>query len=135
IASAAWLLAQIVPRRWSTSAIFFFALAEGHGFPLAWLANRNALVAATVGFLALGAHLRWREGGDRRWAWGSALALASSLAGGETGLCAFLLVVAHEIAGRRDAPIQRVRAAMPAVLVVLVHAVVHRLGGYGVAAS
>tara|TARA_Y100000588_G_scaffold194978_2_gene209093 strand:+ start:10956 stop:12272 length:1317 start_codon:yes stop_codon:yes gene_type:complete len=73
-------------------AVLLYALDDAHGISAGWLANRNAVVAATFGFASLIAHDRWR-----REAWGPGIvvgpiAFLASLLGGEsgTGIAAFL---------------------------------------------
>ncbi len=71
----------------------FFALDDAHGLPAGWLANRNALIAALFGVVALLAHDRWRRD---RWRPGMVFApffLLLALLSGESGLaiCAYLL--------------------------------------------
>ena len=44
-------------------AALLFAVDDAHGGPAGWIANRNALVAATFGVLALLAHDARRRGG------------------------------------------------------------------------
>lgn len=43
-------------------ATLLFAVDEAHAVPAAWIANRNALLAAFFGCLSLWAHHRWRQG-------------------------------------------------------------------------
>src|SRR5262249_13600395 len=42
-----------------------YAVDHTHGFAAAWVSNRNILLAALFGVLALGAHTRWRRQGWR----------------------------------------------------------------------
>ena len=59
-----------------------FALAPCHAVPLAWLANRYALITLCFGTWALGAYLRWREGRALRDAALAALLFILALGGG-----------------------------------------------------
>ncbi|MBC8072433.1 MAG: hypothetical protein IAG13_29185, partial [Deltaproteobacteria bacterium] len=129
---AARLLWLVLPHRWALLTFALYVADECHGFPLAWLANRNAIVAATFGFAAVIEHVRWREHAIGHVRWTSMLALALSLAAGEYGLCAAAFIVAYELTGERVA---RLRALTPMLVVLLAWVLLHRLGGYGSFAS
>jgi hypothetical protein len=80
-------------------ALWCFALDDAHAMPIAWLANRNALVSALFGILAFAAlvkHTRPEADGGGITPRGWALALAGfalGLAGGEVALaCAAYFV-------------------------------------------
>ena len=45
-------------------AALLYAVDDAHAIPATWLANRNALLAAVFGMLALLTHIRWRRGAD-----------------------------------------------------------------------
>ncbi len=126
LAVVARLLLRMLPARWAVLAFALYALDECHAQPLAWLANRNAIVAATFGMAAVHAHVVAREGGR-----GGALAavwLAFALACGEGALGALGFIAAVEIAGQGS---PRPRALVPIAIVVLAWAGIHAAGGYG----
>jgi hypothetical protein len=126
------LLLQVLPARWALLTFALFVLDECHGFPLAWLANRNAIVAATFGFAAVLEHLRWREHAVAYARWTATPALALALTAGEYGLCAAAYLAAYELVSVRA---HRLRALVPTLVVLLAWALLHRLGGYGSFAS
>ncbi len=126
------VLLQLLPQRLALLALGLWVLDECHGFPLAWLANRNAIVAATFGVLAIGEHVRWREHGSAVARGMSIVALVLALAAGEYALCAVGMLIAFEAAARRP---DRLRALAPVVLVLLAWACLYRLGGHGSFAS
>ena len=67
-------------------AALLYALDDAHGMPVAFLANRNALVATSFGVLSLWCHDRFRRDG---WTPGmvlSPLAFLAALLGGESGI-------------------------------------------------
>ena len=67
-------------------AVLLFALDDAHAMAATWIANRNALIATTLGLLSLIAHHRWRRDG---WKWGgiaSAVCLALALLAGEAAV-------------------------------------------------
>jgi hypothetical protein len=91
-----WIAAVVAARRlyrrmvaprpaWLATAIF--ALAPCHAVPLAWLANREALISLTLGALALDFYLRWRDERRGAYAVGAAALFAASMTAGEYSLC------------------------------------------------
>ena len=82
-------------------ALLVFTLDSSHTWPVAWIANRNALVAAVPALLGLVAHLRWREQGWRPGLPLSMLGLGVGLLGGEAALGVFAYVGAYELVGAR----------------------------------
>lgn len=121
--------------RTAAIATFVFALAPCHAIPLAWLANREALVSLSLGTLGLLAHLRWRDGGSIGHALLAALCFALAMLGGEYAISIGAYVLALELV-RREAPLAR-RAlglapfAVPAIAYLALRA---RLG-YGARGS
>lgn len=129
VLAGARLLRRLLPIPWALLALGLWVLDESHVQPLAWLANRNAIVAACFGLLACEAHLRWREhGGARPRAW-SLLLLALSFAAGEYALCIVALLVAYELT--MPAGVDRRRALAGVFAVVVAWALLHRGLGYG----
>src|SRR6185436_4269008 len=49
-------------------AALLYAVDQAHGFAIGWIANRNAIVCAVFGVLALLAHVRARADGRRVFA-------------------------------------------------------------------
>jgi hypothetical protein len=112
-------------------ALIVFALDEAHFIPVAWLANRNALVATMPAFLALYLHLRWREDGTR-WALPASLVCwALGLCGGETAIGVMGYVAAYEAFAAKDGLSRRVRALLPLGALFLGYVALYRLNGFG----
>ncbi len=127
--AGARLLRRLLPTPWALLAFALWVLDESHVQPLAWLANRNAIVATCCGLVGFEAHLRWREaGGARTRAW-SLVMLALSFAAGEYALCIVALLLAHELT--MPAGADRRRALAGVFAVVLAWALLHRGLGYG----
>jgi hypothetical protein len=99
-----------LPRRAGVVSAAVFALDEAHLFPIAWLANRNAVVSGVFGLAALMAHARWRRDGDRRLIVAEIVAWALAFAGGEGGLSMLAYVVAFEALAALDDRTTRARA-------------------------
>ena len=110
--AAAVLAARSLFRRCFSSrvswlATVIFALAPCHALPLAWLANREALVSLTFGALGLATYVQWRE---TRAPFDGAIAAALfglALLGGEYGLSFGGFVLAFEIVRRREGILRR----------------------------
>ena len=109
-----------------------YAVDHTHSFPVAMLANRNAVLATLFGVLALAAHERWRR---NRWTFGAVagpVLLAASVLSAEAGVatCAYLLAYAAFLDGgtRRG----RFAALLPYLAVVAVWQVFWHVLGYGV---
>jgi hypothetical protein len=114
-------------------AAVLFAVDDAHGGPVGWIANRNALVAATFGVLALLAHDAWRRGGHRVGWILAPLLVAACLLAKEEGIasCAYLLAygLVLDPAGSR----RGLLALSPYAGVAVVWRGLRDASGYGVA--
>jgi hypothetical protein len=140
--SLAWLavliaLTAMLYRRFITVplvaglATLLYALDDAHGMPAAFLANRNAIVAASFGVLCLWLHDRFRREG---WAPGavlSPLAFLASLLAGESGIgiAPYLLGYALFLEPKRG--VARFATIAPHALLGILWLILYRLGGYG----
>ena len=125
LAALGWALHPIVGGRWAWVAVALYAFDDAHAFPLAWLANRAAIVSGVFGWLTLGLYARRRSG--------IAVALTSTLcmAAGEYGLSALAYVVAYAVL-IDDRPWRaRVRPLLAALGPVVAYLALHRIGGFG----
>jgi hypothetical protein len=129
--AVAWLLRSLFPGRVAAMGTLFFVLHEAHTWPVVWLANRNALVSAAFGALALKAYVRWRELGIRRDAIVASTAFGLSCLGGEMGLCFAAYVVAYELVAARGNLKHRVAGLLPALAPFVFYAVLYRALGRG----
>ncbi len=130
---SAWglILRKTVPGAVGALALLIFTIDEAHWFPVAWLANRNALVATAPALWGLYAHIRWREDG---WKWGLPLSLAgyvTGLLGGESALGVLAYVAAYEAFAGPGSLSTRVRSLLPAAAIGTVYIVVYKACGYG----
>jgi hypothetical protein len=138
VAITGGLLRRLLPRPIAWVALISFAVDPSASLPLSWLANRAVIVSATLGFVAIWAHVRWREAAVRRRPWWPALTMLAAFSTGEYGLVAAAYVLAYEWVHRRGP--QTWRASWPARLgPALVPACAyltwHGAGGYGMAGS
>lgn len=74
-----------------------FAMDDAHHGPIAWIANRNSLIACAFGFGSLLCHDHWRRHGSRAAALLAAVLFALSLLSAEFGLgvLAYLFAYAY----------------------------------------
>ncbi len=133
--AVALLYRELLPWRAAALATVFFALEEGNGVPLLWLANRNALVSLGLGLLGLWAHIRRRRGGSPRYAVASAALFALSLLGGEWAFTVFAYLLAFELFGVSDPVRVRARALLPAACMALAFLTTQYLLQYSVLSS
>ncbi len=135
VAAAGLVLRRVLPGRAGGLALLAFAVNAGHSFPVAWIANRNALVAVAPALFGLAAHLRYREDGWRPGLPLSLLGYAVGLLGGESALGVFALLGAYELFGREDGPGRRAVMLMPGAALGVAYLVAYKRMGYGAAGS
>ncbi|MBZ0256724.1 hypothetical protein K8I31_11720, partial [bacterium] len=123
---------RIMGASWAAGlAGLMFAFDAAHGFPVGWIANRNALIATTFGVFALIAHDRWRRDGWNAGAWLSAGLLLIALLSAEFGVGAFAFFISHALFLDKAPWQQRWRAIAPSLLTILIWQAAYRLMGYG----
>ena len=130
IFAASTVYRRALPEGAAGLALLMFTLDDAHLMPVAWLANRNALVAGVFAVFALAAHLRWREQGWNPGRWLAPLGVAISLTGAEAALGYIGYFVAYEFFSRTGWR-TRVRALAPVFVVLLGWAIMYRVNGYG----
>ncbi len=96
------LLERSFSRRVARLGVIVFALAPCHVIPLAWLANREALVSTALGAFALVFYSRWRHERRPRDGLASTVLFALAMAAGEYSLCFAGYVLAIELVRRRE---------------------------------
>ncbi|OGP50829.1 MAG: hypothetical protein A2Y79_14085 [Deltaproteobacteria bacterium RBG_13_43_22] len=121
-------------------AALFFAVDYSHAMPVAWLANRHALLAAFFGILCLLSYDKWRQEGKK---WHGVLCpayLALALLSGEMAvavgayLFSYALFLDRQPQAGTESPsplLHRLWALWPCVIVFLSWALVYRSFGYG----
>lgn len=144
--SLAWYLLLLVAvhrlfRRWlptpwvATLALALYALDDAHAFPVAWVAHRNALIAATFGTWSLVAHDRWRREGWRAGAAVGPALFGVSLLAGESAVAVGAWLLAYSVT--LD-PARRVRRLAPLAAYAVVgvgYLAIYRALGYGTVGS
>ena len=130
--------ADALYRRWipvgwvAALAAFLYAFDRAHAFPVAWVANRNALMSALFGILALRAHDRWRSGRQGRFALLGGLWLTLSLLSAESGVAIVGYLLAYALFLDRGDIRARCLSLAPSLLIVVSWRVVYLALGHGV---
>jgi hypothetical protein len=133
--AAALLLRDLFPLPVAATALLLFTVDESHTLPVAWLANRGALVSLGLGFLGLWAHLRWRSGKGVGWMLFGTCALALAFLAGEWTTPVLAYLFAFEVWGARDAWGKRFVSLLPAAALTLGFLGLQRVFSYSSANS
>ncbi|HEX2677606.1 MAG TPA: hypothetical protein VHM19_13225, partial [Polyangiales bacterium] len=117
------------PASLAAFALLVFAVDDAHGPTVAWIANRNAIVAAALALPALSFLQRARSERHRAGVLLGPACFALGLCAGETALSIFGYVLAYFVCLDRGPMRGRVLALAPYVIVIFAHrAVYHALG-------
>lgn len=135
VVAARRLFKRLLSPRAALFATAIFALAPSHALPIAWLANREALVSLSLGLFAIDAYLRWRE--ERSTSQGAlALALFTlAVSGGEYAICLAGYILAYELVTRGEGLWRRATGLFPFVAPTVAYLVVRARLGYGTEGS
>ncbi|MEC7948993.1 MAG: hypothetical protein VX265_15600 [Myxococcota bacterium] len=131
------LLRQALPDHPAAAGLgaLLFACEDAHALPIAWIANRNALVALALGAAAVAVHIAWRRRGGLHRAAGALGLLALALASGESAVSAAGFILAFQLTAETGDWRRRLGAAIPAVVLVIGWRILYDLLGYGARGS
>jgi hypothetical protein len=117
-------------------ALLLFSIDDSHGWPVAFLANRHALVGAVFGVAAFYAFTRWQREQSMRWGVLSWSLFAFSLLASEAGVAGIALYLAYACVFD-EKPTWRKRATplLPYFLITVVWRVVYNWLCYGASGS
>ena len=104
---AFFLYRRLLGERVARLAAFVFALAPCHAMPMAWLANRDALISLTLGLVAFHAYVRARETGRAAALLGATLLFSVALSAGEYTLLFTAFVLGFELVRKGDSLARR----------------------------
>ena len=110
---------------------FLYAVDDAHSFVVAWIANRNALLAAVFGFAALIAHDRRRRDGWAPGAWAGPLLFALAMLSGEAAMGTLPYLLSYTLFLDPGTRKERARALAPYAAVFLAYVVAYTTLGYG----
>ncbi|MDP8243284.1 MAG: hypothetical protein P9L94_04320 [Candidatus Hinthialibacter antarcticus] len=132
VAAVAVFYRRVMGATWMAGlAAMVYALDDGRGFAVGWIANRNAIIATLFGVLALIAHDRWRRDGWKPGAWLSPGLLLIALLAAEFGVGAFAFFLSYTLC--LDPALWRRRwiAIAPSLITILAWQIGYRMMGYG----
>ena len=112
-------------------ALLIFALDATHGFTVAWLANRNAILAAVFSVLAVLLHDDYRMFGRLRSYFASLPVIALSFLSAEIGICVGVFLLAYALFIDKDGAWKGLLALMPALAVFVAWFSIYQAFGYG----
>ncbi|HEX7670921.1 MAG TPA: hypothetical protein VF395_15100, partial [Polyangiaceae bacterium] len=115
-------------------ALALYALDDARGSPVAWVANRNELIACAISIWALALYLRGLKG-ERTPARLAPLAFAASLLANEGSAAITGYLFAHALFVQEGPFFKRLKSLVPFALVVVVWAALYRGLGYGISGS
>jgi len=132
VAAATLLYRQIMGPAWLAGlAALLYAVDDAHSIPAAYLANRNAVIAAGFGVLSLLSFAHWRRDGWRTGAFLSPGFLALALAAGEIALATAAYLASYALFLDRGGLWARLKALVPHGVVLLLWAAIYKLGRFG----
>lgn len=112
-------------------ALLLYALDDARGWVVGWVANRNALVAATLAFAALLVHDRARRDGWRVGTWLAPALFAAALFGGEAALAVTGYLLAHAVFVDSGPLARRLARLWPFAVLSVAWLVAYKALGYG----
>ncbi len=113
-------------------AALLYTLDDAHGLPVGFIANRNAMIAAFFGVLALCSHDLWRRKGWSMGALISPLFLMISLLSAEAGIGTFAYLLAYAVFFEQDNWRKRIATLVPYIIVMVLWRIIWTSLGYGV---
>lgn len=116
-------------------AALLYALDDAHGLPAGWLANRNAVVAACFGVLALVVHDHWRRGTFRAGEKLGPLLFVIGLLSGETALATVAYLIAYALFVDEGSFLRRINSLVPYGVATVIWLVLYRELGFGTQGS
>ena len=129
---AALLYRQFIVPPWAAGlAALMYALDEVYYFPVAWLANRSAVISLFFGLMALFAHDRWRRRGSLAWAISAPLFLLMALLAEEGGITVLAYFGAYVLFLDNSSLVRRALSLLPSLIVVAGWRVLYSALGYG----
>ncbi|MCP4658470.1 MAG: hypothetical protein GY856_23910 [bacterium] len=116
-------------------AALLWAVDDAHGWPVGWLANRNALLATLFGVMALSAHIRWRRDGWRWGAWLGPAWLVLGILSAEAAIATGAYLAAYALFLDRGKWWERLLRLTPQGGIIAVWWIAHHRMGYGIVGS
>jgi hypothetical protein len=118
----------------ATLALALYALDDARGSPVAWVANRNELIACAISIWALALYCRGRKG-EKKAAILAPLVFAASLLANEGAAAITGYLFAHALFLEEGPVLRRLKPLLPFALVVVGWAALYRGFGFGISGS
>ena len=116
--------------------VFILFLWDGqHVANINWIANRNALLAASFSMLCLYAHMRWCDEKKILFLFVAVISWISALASGELALGGFSFLFFYAVMLDKSGPLQGFMRIIPYMLVLMAWYYLYRQMGFGVNTS
>ncbi len=112
-------------------ALLMFSIDDAHAATVTWISNRNAVLAAALGFFALLLHDRGVRDADRRARIASPIVFGLAILAGEAALATLGYIVAHALWLQRESLQKKVLAVLPYAFLALVWSLAYKAAGYG----
>ena len=116
-------------------AALLYAVDEARGWPISWLANRNALISGVCGVAVLLLYDRWRRDGWRPGAFLAPLVFAVGMFAGESTIATTAYLFAYALFLDSGPRRQRLARLAPYALVVIGWRISWSVLGYGTEGS
>lgn len=113
-------------------AAVMYAIDDGHGMAVGWIANRNEMITAAFGVMSLIAHDRWRRDGKLAGAVAAPLLLTSALLAKESAVAVAAYLFAYAMFLDPGGPRARILSLLPAAGVIVAWRVAWSAMDYGV---
>ncbi len=112
-------------------AIILYVIDDAHSIPVAWLANRNSLIATFFGVLSLIMHDKWRRENWKPGAIIGPLCLAIGLLSSEfaSGVCAYLF--AYAVVFEKKELKTKIFSLIPYIIVGFIWWMLYKSTGFG----
>jgi hypothetical protein len=136
VAACAAFYRPLFERRWVAGlAAFLYAFDHAHAAPVAWVANRNAVMSTLFGVLSLTAHQRWRATGKLASGAIAGVLFALALLSAESGIAIAGYLVAFALCVDRASTRARLLSLAPYGVVAILWRILYRALGHGVVDS
>ena len=112
-------------------AVLMYAIDDAHAVTVVWISNRNAVLAAALGFGALLLHDQAIRRSDRRARIAAPIVFALAMLAAEAALATLAYLVAYALWLHADRWGKRIAALAPYLAITAVWAVAYKLLGYG----
>ena len=112
-------------------ALAIFAAGPFHLFSVTWLANRNAIMAATFSLLCINLYNQYSNTTNIKFLLASLLSFIAGLLSSEIAMTALALIFFHIFINKKQSFIASIFQASPFILIFLTWLLGYKIAGYG----